>query len=292
VSSQSHGSPGGFRTPVLNMVAGLVVQFGRFRWLHHVVAALRIVPVAGFVLRRYPLHRRVNPSGMFYRVTSLDQLSLEYEVFVHQSYSPAVVDYTIGSFIDLGCNAGLFALWLSTVQPNPQRIGLLVDAHPHMVAEATWHMYRNGLSRCAVTHGAVGLSPNVKSAIFHLHPSIAASSLLSVKPRDQLPVKGRVADVVVPAISVQHEWNRLFGNTDVDLMKIDIEGAELDFVQHEGQFLLDRVRRLIVEWHKSVVSLNQLDAQLASVGFERCGVYDESNLTGIALYQTRKSAGG
>jgi FkbM family methyltransferase len=227
---------------------------------------------------------------MAYRVTSLDQLSLEHEVFVHESYSPAVVDYAVGSFIDLGCNAGWFALWLSTVQPNPQRVGLLIDAHPRMVAEATWHMYRNGLSRCTVMHGAVGLPPNVGSAVFHLHPSIAASSLLSAKPRDQLPVKGRVEDLVVPSIFVQQEWNRLFGSADVDLMKIDIEGTELDFVRHEGQFLWDRVRRLIVEWHKSAVSLHQLDDQLASVGFERRGVYEEDKLTGIALYQTRKAS--
>jgi FkbM family methyltransferase len=220
----------------------------------------------------------------------LDQLSIAYEVFVRQSYSPAVVDYPIESFIDVGCNAGWFSLWLSTIQPNPKRVGLLVDAHPQMVTEANWHLHRNRLNNFVVTHGAVGLPPNISSAAFHLHPSTSASSLLSVKQREQFPVKGRVADVVVPAVSVEHEWNTLFGNTVVDLMKIDIEGKELDLVQYEGHFLRDRVRRVIVEWHKSAVSLNQLDDQLAFVGFERRGVYDEGDLTGIALYQTRKEA--
>lgn len=268
-------------------VAGLAVQLGRFRWLHHAVAALRIYPMAGFVLRRFPLQRRLRPSGVVYRVTSLDQLSLEHELFVHQTYAPAVVDYTIGSFVDLGCNAGWFALWLSTVQPNPQRSGLLIDAHPNMVAEASWHLNRNGLSHYVVTHGAVGLPADVSSATFYLHPSTSASSLLPAKPQTQLPVKGKVADVIVPAISVQDEWNRLFGTTGIDLMKIDIEGAELDLVQREGAFLRDRVERLIVEWHKSAVSLNQLDDKLASVGFERRGVYDEDKLSGVALYQSR-----
>jgi FkbM family methyltransferase len=267
------------------MATGLAVQLGRYRWLHHVVAALRIFPIAGFVLRRYPIRRRLQPSGMVYRVTSLDQLQIEHEVFVRESYSPAVVDYAVRSFIDLGCNAGWFALWLSTVKPDPLRLGLLVDAHPHMVIEARWHLLRNGLSNFPVTHGAVGLPPNMSSAAFHLHPSTSASSLLPVNKHEQFPVKGKVADVDVPAVSVEDEWNRSFGNNVVDLMKIDIEGKELDFVRYEGPFLRDRVKRLIVEWHKSAVSLNQLDGQLAELGFERRGVYDEDQFSGLALYQ-------
>ena len=51
-------------------------------------------------------------------------------------------------------------LWFRRAQGEPDstaRRGLLVDAHPRMVAEAVWHMERNGL-RFPVLHGAVGVA--------------------------------------------------------------------------------------------------------------------------------------
>jgi FkbM family methyltransferase len=153
-----------------------------------------------------------------------------------------------------------------------------------MATEAAWHMKRNGLS-CAVVHGAVGLPPGESSTTFHVHPSSSASSVLAYQEGKQHPVKGRITQVTVPAISVASEWKSRFGDTAVDLLKLDVEGKELDFVTYEGAFLERHVRALIVEWHKWSVTLPQLDAQLASIGFARREVPRESETTGVALYE-------
>jgi FkbM family methyltransferase len=154
-----------------------------------------------------------------------------------------------------------------------------------MVAEATWHLKRNGLSDFAVVHGAVGLPPDQSMTRFHLHPSSSASSVLPYQPGKQVSAKGRITDVSVPAISVASEWARLFGITAVDLLKVDIEGKELDFVMYESSFLRRRVKKIVIEWHKWVVSLARLDEQLASIRFVRKGVYDENELAGLAIYE-------
>ena len=77
----------------------------------------------------------------------------------------------------------------------------------------------------------------------------------------------------------------------VDLVKIDIEGLELDFAIYEGAFLSERVKRIVLEWHKWCVTLSQLDAQLASIGFERRGVYNEDDLVGLAIYENPANTG-
>jgi FkbM family methyltransferase len=146
-------------------------------------------------------------------------------------------------------------------------------------------MKRNGMERHRVVFGAVGLPPDTPTAVFHVLPSASQSSLLEHNSDIQLPVKGHITDVTVPAVSIGSEWRTHFDDTPVDLLKLDIEGNELDFIRYEGKFLTERVRAILLEWHKWHVSLADLDAALGTLGFARRGTYAENDLTGIAMYQ-------
>ena len=225
-------------------------RLGRYIWLHRLLAAVHVYPVTERILRKRPLHRRLRPSGVAYRITSLDQLGIEAEMFVEETYLPALQGGSIETVIDLGCNAGWFALWLANADPGRSHVGLLVDAHPRMVSEARWHLAHNSLLDCTVVHGAVGLPLTEAVTTFHLHPSSSASSVLTYKPGKQLPVKGAIVDVTVPAISVGSTWRRMFDDRRVDLLKIDIEGLELELLVHEGVFLQKRVGGVVMGWHK------------------------------------------
>jgi hypothetical protein len=107
-------------------------------------------------------------------------------------------------------------------------------------------------------------------------------------PGKQLPVKGKIMDVLVPTVSVASEWEERFGDATVDLMKVDIEGKELDFVTYESEFLQQRVRSIVVECHKWCVSLSELDAQLTSTGFECRGIFGESKVAALAIYENAR----
>ncbi len=264
-----------------------MARLSSHRWLHRVLGALSIYPLSAAVLRRLPLERRLGSGGARYRITSLDQLGIADEMFGRRVYAPALELGPIDSFVDLGCNAGWFAVWLASESPNPARAGLLVDANEFLVEEARWHITRNGLARHVAVHGAAGLPPGTRTAIFHVNPSASQSSLLEHEDDRQLPVKGRIRDVSVPAISVEDEWRAAFGDRRVDLLKLDIEGNELDFVRHEGGFLESRVQSILLEWHKWHVSITELDAALAGLGFQRTGTYSEDELTGVAVYRKR-----
>jgi hypothetical protein len=80
------------------------------------------------------------------------------------------------------------------------------------------------------------------------------------------------------------EWRSRFGDKPVDLVKIDIEGNELDLIRNEGDFIREKVRGVILEWHKWHVSLSELDAALGELGLRTRGVYRETDLTGVAFY--------
>lgn len=258
------------------------------RWVHRAVGALGIYRASAAVLRRFPLERRFRPSGLVYRLTSLDQLGIAGEIFGDRVYSPVLALERIDSIIDLGCNAGWFALYLAAERPNPGRRALLVDANPRIVEEARWHVERNHLRNHLVALGAVGLPAGTASAVFHVSPSASQSSLLEHQPEKQLPVKGRIVDVTVPALVVGNEWRKDFDG-DVDLVKIDIEGNELDFIENEAAFLRDRARAVLLEWHKWHVTLAEVDAALGRLGFQRTAVTAETDITGVALY--RRPAG-
>jgi FkbM family methyltransferase len=267
----------------VSQLTRLVVRLTRYRWLHYLVAWSRIYPITELFLRRFPVERRLGSMGLVYRITSLDQLSIEYEIFGHQSYAPAATR-PIETFVDLGCNAGWFALWLCSIAPRGRPVGLLVDANPRMVAEAQWHLERNEIRGCVAVQGAIGLPRAATKALFNVHPSTSASSLRPPQRDSQYPVKGGVNQITVPAVSIEREWHRRFGSRRIDLLKLDIEGSELDFIAYEADFLSQSVNRIVLEWHKAFVTLEQVDAALGSIGFSRHGTYDEDALTGLALY--------
>jgi FkbM family methyltransferase len=167
---------------------------------------------------------------------------------------------------------------------------LLIDADERMVAEARWHLSRNHLKHLEIVFGAVGLPAEMTSATFHLHASSAASTLLDYDAHTQPPVKGRIKTVTVPAVSIAHEWRLRFGETPVDLVKMNIEGAELDVIRHERDFFRDQVFAAIIQWHKWHVHLEELDAALGEIGFTDRQIFNETQWYGTALYRRARGS--
>jgi FkbM family methyltransferase len=277
-----------FRAPeVFNNrpVPSLLDRVSRHRWIHQFVGAIGIYQATGFLLHRFPVRRRLKKkNGMVYRISSLDQLGVAGEMFGNNPYEAVLTLKPIDTFIDLGCNSGWFALWLAAELPNANRVGLLVDANQRIVREAAWHLNRNGIANHDVVFGAVGLPPTSTSVVFNVYPNASQSSLLEYDPEKQLPVKGKIKHLTVPAVSMAREWRSRFGDKPVDLVKIDIEGNELDLIRNEGDFIREKVRGVILEWHKWHVSLSELDAALGELGLRTRGVYRETDLTGVAFY--------
>jgi len=251
---------------------------------HRVVKVLRLRSLAGLGLRVCPRVRRLPDSDIRYRIRYLETFVAADEIFTRGIYRPPVAPDRLTTFCDLGCNVGLFAALLAHLTGRRDLRGLMVDANPQMVEETRWLLQANRLENVVALHGLAGAAG---STDFYLSPSNLGSSQF---PAEE-PGKFSKADFVqtaVPALHLQAEWSRRFGDARCDLLKVDIEGSEAAFFREETEFLC-RVDRIVLEWHKWVVSRETLDARLAEQGFRHVETLDETSAAGIAWYRREEN---
>jgi hypothetical protein len=87
----------------------------------------------------------------------------------------------------------------------------------------------------------------------------------------------------VPCVNLEENWQLYFGNTPCDLLKIDIEGSEMDFFRNEPLFL-KRARAILIEWHKWRVTFAEIETFLAEQSFVLKKILHEGGGLGTALF--------
>jgi hypothetical protein len=84
-------------------------------------------------------------------------------------------------------------------------------------------------------------------------------------------------------VKVEENWVKFFGDIPCELLKIDIEGSEMDFFRNEAVFL-NRVQTILLEWHKWRVSLAELQTYLGEKGFTLKSILHEDAGLGTAIF--------
>jgi FkbM family methyltransferase len=264
--------------------SGFIACIARYPIVHKIIAKSGVYYLANRILKAVPIHRRLFKSPVIIRINSVAGLSLAEEFIDNKGYSSAIKDYRVETFIDLGCNVGWFPCLLSAIQNPLKPIGLMVDGDPEMIESSRWHLTRNELSECEVIHGAVGCSNGEKEVVFHLNPSNTQSSLKAFGANHPFPIKGVAREVRVPSINVSQEWKRRHGSRVVDLLKVDIEGAELDFLKLEKDFIMSHVRRIVCEWHEWHVIFSEVHDFLSLANFNLTVVLEKDEKGGVAVF--------
>jgi FkbM family methyltransferase len=260
----------------------LITSLSRSAFLRRLVKSLRLHSLGNAWLRRFPFLRRLPESGVIYRATRLESIPLSVEMFEKASlYDASLLPAGFSTFIDLGCNVGYFTCWLAHLARGRKLRGLMVDANADAVAEARWHAQANGLADVHGLHGIVGEKGEGGVATFYVYESNICSSS---QPPDDPNLKGKWEKVQVPCIQVEASWRERFGQTRCDLLKVDIEGSELQFLQAESGFL-DSVDALLIEWHKWRVQLPEIETFLHGRGFVRVRILDENETMGTAFFR-------
>jgi len=185
--------------------------------------------------------------------TNGHDLNLLHQIFVREDYRLDVPEQPVHRVLDLGANIGMATLYLAKlfpeaefacVEPSPQNLSLL---------RRTLEM--NQL-RARVFEAAAGSEPGEIQLYLSSQPdcnSIYASAQASGSI--QVPL------LTVPEIMRQMGWD------SIDLLKIDIEGAER-LVLGENNSWLARVRIITGESHVNVgYPYAQVEKDLASFGF-------------------------
>jgi FkbM family methyltransferase len=251
------------------------------------VKFMRLHLLANWWLHCFPVVKTLPGSGIRYRARRVESLALSVEMFDQDSlYSTPDMPEDIHTFADLGCNVGYFTCWLCHRLKSTQLKGLMVDANADAIEDAQWHVTTNRLSNVRVLHGLVGKGGNGERASFFVHTSNVCST--AAPPDISLSETGTWTQVQVPCIGLEDNWHRYLGNEPCDLLKIDIEGSEMDFFRNETGFLR-RVKVILIEWHKWRVSLSEIEEFLSKEGFSLKSILHDGAGVGTAIF-ARKSA--
>ncbi|MBN9163145.1 MAG: hypothetical protein BGO98_36655 [Myxococcales bacterium 68-20] len=270
------GVPSFSKPTLITKLAGMPV-------VHKAIRLFRVQQIAERALSVVPMRRKLRRSDLRYRVRFLESVLIADEIFQREIYREAFDQMDVRTFVDLGSNVGYFPLYAVEHTGRRDLIGLVVDGNEKMASESRWHVQENGLAdTVTVKHGVVGYPPGVTEATFFVNPSNVASSAQPVLNPD-VPSKGESIPVKVPAVDVLAEWKKLAGDRRIDLMKVDIEGFEGDFIKNTIA-ALELTDRLVIEWHKWVNERDVIDALLAAQGFSLRKVISEDPHCGVAIY--------
>ncbi len=202
-------------------------------WRHVWSAYRRGMPIAS------PLQFRNGLTFAFGRCD--DPIQLFREIFVSRCYTPRwFYDAQPGeTVLDLGANIGAFALAVARSAPGLTCHCFEPSARTRSQLDA--NAYANCLTDRIFIYpyalgGAEGTA-ELKSGESSIHQSFFSSTMTTAGPAEPVPVI-----TLARALA-------LCGVDKVDLLKVDIEGAELDLFQATPPEVFAPIRRVVVEYH-------------------------------------------
>jgi FkbM family methyltransferase len=260
----------------------LLFRLSRSAFARDAARFLRLTKIANAWLRRFPFVRRLPGSGVVYRAARLESIPLAVEMFERNLYDASLLPANFSTFADLGCNVGYFTCWLAHLAKQRSIKGLMIDANPDAVKEAEWHVRANRWTGVYTLNGIVGEHSPSGFVDFYLYESNICSNS-SLEQMQQLGLKGQWTKIQVPCLTLSTEWKKRFGSDRCNLLKIDVEGSEMNFLQSDADFL-KQVDSILIEWHKWRVALPDVQSFLQARGFKLGKILDESDQMGTAFF--------
>jgi FkbM family methyltransferase len=262
----------------------LITTISRCAFARRLARLLRLHRLGNWWLRAFPLVRRLPGSGVIYRATRLESIPLAVEMFEKGNlYDASLLPSHFTTFADLGCNVGYFTCWLAHLAHGRTLRGLMLDANPAAVEEARWHARANVMQEVFGIHGIAGEGSTGEFGEFYLYESNICSTS-HLPDIEKMALKGTWEKIRVPCVSVEDHWRKHFGETRCHVLKIDIEGSELNFLRAEASFLR-LCDSILVEWHKWRVNLDELKEFLARHQFVFVKTIEENEQMGTASFR-------
>ncbi len=187
------------------------------------------------------------------------QLATYFEIAVDGIYDRSTAVRAMPGWIvvDVGANIGVFAVW----QARRGARVISYEPHPRAFSNLLTNVESNGVEP-RVTCLNVAVSSSAGTGWLSTATGSSAAHL----------VNDRVGEgFVVPTVTLDESLAK-HDLSSIDLLKIDVEGAELEVIAG-GSATLDRVRAAIIEVHGVPVEL--IDERMAKHGLRRdpAGVY-------------------
>ena len=159
------------------------------------------------------------------------------EVFVAREYDLPFADLSPRHVLDLGANVGYASVLFAMRWPQASILAVEPETGNMELLKRNTGAYR----RVDALHAAVWSRP---THVVVENPGDAANSFRMTET-----VNGNGA--TIPAFTVEQLIDRL-GCARLDLLKMDVEGAERDILRHAANWI-DRVNVMIIELHDRMV---------------------------------------
>jgi FkbM family methyltransferase len=157
------------------------------------------------------------------------------QIFLDQEFAP-IRGLDVATMIDLGGNAGLASVWFLNTFPRAKLVTIEANPDNYSSLEANLHPYGD---RATVVKGGVWWRRTPLALVRRQNEGDA-------HVREALP-GDNPAEIMegwdVPALMARG------GFTQIDLLKMDIEGAEIDLFLKGAERWLPHVRNLTIELH-------------------------------------------
>jgi FkbM family methyltransferase len=175
-------------------------------------------------------------------------LSLFREVFLYQHYNPPIELGSAPVIIDAGGNIGLFTIYMSMIHPKSRIKTFEADPITFNVLRENTEKFCGGKSvelNCIALGNADG---SVRLWSHRSNPNRCTHTICD-EMADSDPHFIESSEIQLSRLS-----SFLHGLDEIDLLKIDCEGAEFDIItdlEHSGG--LKKVRSMILEVHRAVL---------------------------------------
>lgn len=256
-----------------------LVTLQQSTFLRRAYRGCKLHHVSNWMLGMFPYIRKHN--SIVTRAKRTEHVSLGMEIFDGNNYPLDLLPDNLQSVADIGCNVGYFTCMLASKYGKNLR-GIMVDANPHVLKEARWHRDENELHGIEIIEGIVGSKSN---EFYVFEADTCSASRLGEQQAADLK---RFTKTQCRVIDFESESRSVWTNTRCDVLKVDIEGAELDFLRSCPTFLR-LVDNAFIEWHEQYeVSLQDVNTLMESAGLMYVKTISKTGTNGTAFYK-RKS---
>jgi FkbM family methyltransferase len=231
----------------------LLVKFNRLEIEKGLKSKIRATWFKVFILKRYDSQNRIanivgfNVNYLNYRalVSLFIELFLGYEYyFVSKNDNPYI--------IDCGSNIGMSIFYFKMLYPNSQILGFEPEEETFSCLEKN---VKNNFMNSVVIH-KVALSNKEGIIDFYYDPENVGSLNMSTKQK-----KMSKQNQKVKAILLSKHINK-----DVDFLKIDIEGSELEVLEElSNAGKLNYVSQMVIEYHHHIESESDIFSRMLRI---------------------------
>ncbi|OZM73769.1 FkbM family methyltransferase [Amycolatopsis antarctica] len=240
----------------------------------------------------FACYATVDPSGRYREINFIYD-----EVFTRRSYLQEGIDLPDRALVvDVGANVGMFSLFVSKEAAEVDVLAF--EPHPALVEALHANLELHTADR--VTVFPFGLGENAEATVdFTFYPRLPGNStryrelkegplleLFGEQAFQEMTTNGAFQSETVPV-----EIRRLSDvlaevepTRPIDLLKVDVEGAEVDVLRGLDEADWGRVRQVVAEIQDTDGALAVAERLLGEQGFAVTAVLAEDLLDGIAIY--------